>query len=119
MLKFFISLILTLMMFLNCAKCSKDTNTDENIQQSSYKSIVNNNQESVNTEPSQNQSDRRGETNIIDPKVRFVQTPDGKVVPEAILKLKLPKLLNPDILKNVAQESKQSDESENSKKEEK
>lgn len=119
MVKSFVTLAMVLMVFLDCSRCSKGDNTGGNNQQSASQSVINNSQESNSTENSPKLSDRQEGTHIIDPKIRFVQTPDGKAVPEPVLRLKIPKLLNPDVLKNVAQQSQQINEGENSKKEEK
>jgi hypothetical protein len=55
-------------------------------------------------------SDSTGGAGVMRPNIKFVQTPDGKVVPEAVLRLKLPKSLNPNILKNSAGDQKKETE---------
>ncbi|MGC8928099.1 MAG: hypothetical protein ACP5QK_09260 [Myxococcota bacterium] len=49
----------------------------------------------------QNITDVQEGSQVMYPNIRFVQTPDGKVVPEQALKLKLPRMLNPQLLKNA------------------
>ncbi|MCX7958940.1 MAG: hypothetical protein N3B13_07825 [Deltaproteobacteria bacterium] len=54
-----------------------------------------------------NTSDAAENPSMMHPNIRFVQTPDGKMVPEAAFKLKLPKMLNSQFLKNAVKEQKE------------
>lgn len=96
-----------------CSKCSKGEDINkENSQIATESDVVSANQEA---QKEANIVDAGDDSGIMYPNVRFVQTPDGKVVPEPVLKLKLPKLLNPQVLKNA---EKQQENGSNQKEEE-
>ncbi|MCX7944377.1 MAG: hypothetical protein N2746_07720 [Deltaproteobacteria bacterium] len=98
MLRFVISTVIIIGFFLNCSKCSREeghsSEGSEVVEQEGIVSI-----EVEDAETSQNKTNDTLDSNIIRPNIRFIQTPDGKVIPEAVFKLKFPKMLNPQILK--------------------
>jgi len=114
MQRLLISIIIFLIVFSACSKCSKE---EAESQQ---------NKEAVQVEKSEGQNDKNtsitqvsvdaGESLVTPhPNVRFVQTPDGKMVPEAAFRLKIPKMLNPEFLKGVANQQSEGNEQEKGK----
>lgn len=90
-----------LIIFAGCSRCSKE---DANKVESQQSMAQENRVESDGSTAFSNLVDAGESTQIMHPNIRFVQTPDGKMVPEAAFKLKLPKMLNSQFLKNIAKE---------------
>ncbi len=120
MYRLFVVLLVTFILFTGCSRCSKEEAGQENINQNPA-SQTNAVQVQSDTGISGNTADTDTGTQMMHPNVRFVQTPDGKMVPEAAFKLKLPKMLNSQFLKNVAKEQNGEEKNGNkdSKKEDK
>lgn len=95
-----IGMIILFSVFGGCSKCSMDerANLGEGLSGESPQQDGLDAQRVLHSDLG---GDRDEEREGVVQKVRFVQTPDGKVVPEPALKLKVPNLLNPGVLKNA------------------
>ena len=103
-----IIVVLLLIFMVSCSRCSKAESPE--VSKSSYVTDA----ESLVQTPSDEGLQRvsggegsQGADGVRQTSVKFVQTPDGKVVPEPILRLKVPDLLNPRILKNAIKQQNQ------------
>ncbi len=105
---------------LNCSKCSKDEASKAGSQNPSTEKVSESPVVS-DAEMSAVFTDAGTGSNIIYPNIKFVETPDGKLVPEAAFRLKLPKMLNSTFLKNIVndQGNKENNEERDSTKERK
>ena len=115
---FIIIVILLLSCIISCSRCSNERSSDmDNTSQvvdagSVVQSTVG---EDVNIVSSSEESQRA--TGIRQTNIQFVKTADGEVVPEPILRLKVPNILNPQVLRNAIKQQDTSGEKGVDKKE--
>jgi len=93
--------ILCLLAMVSCSRCSKGDNGEASGPQSEPNpgAVVQMANEDAQTQP--NVENAQGSSGVRQTNVQFVKTPDGKVVPEPVLRLKVPNMLNPQVLKNA------------------
>lgn len=102
-MRILIGIIILLSILGGCSKCLTDERTSvHNLGEDlSEESPQQDGLDEQSLPPSGLRGDREEEREGVVQKVKFVQTPDGRVVPEPVLKLRVPNLLNPEILKNA------------------
>ncbi len=103
MFKFFSSLIILILLFAACSRCSNEREMHIADQQV-LSDQIGQDQSLLDASEIVDSSNDGGVSGSNIPNIRFVQTPDGRMVPEAAFKLKMPRMLNPQVLKNISKQ---------------